>query len=43
MRHCRSVGAHVRKAYATQMQAHNIGVPTGYCVPVGKRRTQAKE
>ena len=43
MRRCRSVGAHVRCARATQMQAHNIGDPAGYCVPVGKRRTQAKE
>ena len=43
MRRCRSVGAHVRCARATQMQAHNIGDPAGYFVPVGKRRTQAKE
>ena len=43
MRRCRSVSAHVRCARATQMQAHYIGDPAGYCVPVGKRRTQAKE
>ena len=30
MRRCRSVGAHVRFARATQMQAHNIGDPAGY-------------
>ena len=42
MRRCRSVGAHVRCARATQMQALDYGDPAGYCVPVGKRRTQAK-
>ena len=37
------VDAHVRFARATQMQALDYGDPAGYCVPVGKRRTQAKE
>ena len=42
MRRCRYVGAHVRCARATQMQAQNIGYPAGYCVPVGKRHTSKR-
>ena len=33
---CRSVGAHVRCARATQMQAHNIGDPRDTVYPWGK-------